>query len=169
MTLGVVSDTHGNRDLMLGTARLMRDVLGVEIFYHLGDDYGDGQELVRHGYAVRAVPGLWCREYHDGQVANRLLDEVDGLLVAAAHAEKDLLAAHRAASIVLTGHTHEASLELIGASLYVNPGHLKGTAHRGERASFATLALAPDTVHAAIHEVDGTVRRQTDVPRARLA
>lgn len=167
MMIGVMSDTHGNLALMHRVANLMVHALDVEIIFHLGDDFSDAQDLARSGYDVRMVPGLWCPEYTDGRIPNRLIETVDGVSIAAVHAEKDLRAIERAADVVLAGHTHEAALVRLGRSLYLNPGHLSKKSRRGGKASFATLAIEPDTLRTTIHETDGSVRTAKTVKKTR--
>ncbi len=166
MIIGVMSDTHGRLPLMHRVANLMVNALDVEIMFHLGDDFSDAQDLGRNGHDVRMVPGLWCPEYHDGRIPNRIIETVDGVSIAAVHAEKDLRAIERAADVVLTGHTHKAALERIGASLYLNPGHLSGSSRRGGKPSFATLAIEPGALRATIHETNGSVRTTKKIKRA---
>jgi len=168
MIFGAMSDTHGNSVLMHEAACTMKDEFGADLIFHLGDDYEDAVELEMAGYEVRKVPGLWCPAYHDSRVPRHLLETVDGVAVACAHAEKDLRAVERAASIILIGHTHTASLQLLGRSLYVNPGHLKARVSRGRRASFALIEIAPHAVHARILGLEGTARTHLTVDRSRL-
>ena len=163
--LGVLGDTHGNRPLMHQAVDLMLAQHPVDLFFHLGDDYGDAKELAACGYPVRMVPGLWCPEYHDGRVPNRLLETIDGLTIAAAHADKDLGATGEKASIVLTGHTHVARISLNDASLHVNPGHLKGPRSRRQRASCAVIAIDDGLVRAAILDISGKKRAEQTVRR----
>ena len=167
MIIGVMSDTHGHLDLMHRVANLMVHALDVEIIIHLGDAFSDAQELGRNGYDVRMVPGLWCAEYRDGRIPKRLIETVDGVSIAAAHADKDLRAMERAADVVLTGHTHQAALARLGNALYVNPGHLSGQSRRGGDPSFATVAVEPNAIRATIHETDGMVRRTKKMKRTR--
>jgi putative phosphoesterase len=169
MILGVMSDTHGNRRLMCEVAATMEAAHGATVIFHLGDDYDDGEALARAGHTVRRVPGLWCAAYRDGRIPRRLLETLDGVTVACAHAEKDLRHTERAAAVILTGHTHRAAVCLLGRSLYVNPGHLAATRNRGQRASYAVVDIGPETVRAAIHEATGRVRTEIIVERARLA
>jgi uncharacterized protein len=170
MILGVMSDTHGNLRLMQEVAEAMRDRFQVEVIFHLGDDYRDSESLISAGFTVHRVPGLWCPEYQDSRVSKRFIDTFDGISVACAHADKDLRYIERAAAIILTGHTHAARVELIGQSLYINPGHLKEPVCRNERASYAILAIDGDSVSATIREI-GThrVRSELRVSRSQLA
>jgi len=169
MVIGVMSDTHGNGALMLDVARLMTGTFQVEAVFHLGDDYRDALDLRQAGFEVRMVPGLWCPEYHDSRIPKRLVEDIEGLSVVCAHADRDLRHIHYAASIILTGHTHVARIEHIGFSLYVSPGHLKSQTDRGERPSFATVNLGEYDVTAAVHETSGRVRFARTVPRSKLA
>jgi len=170
MILGVMSDTHGNLRLMQETAQAMRDRFKVETVFHLGDDYRDAEGLITAGFTVHRVPGLWCPEYQDSSVSKRFMDKFDGLSVACAHADKDLRYIERAAAIILTGHTHTARIELLGPSLYVNPGHLKEPVCHNERASYALLEITEDSVRVTIREI-GThkIRTEKRVSRSQLA
>jgi uncharacterized protein len=170
MILGVMSDTHGNSRLMHDAAQTLTGDLRAELLFHLGDDYIDSEELILAGYAVRRVPGLWCPQYQDARIPKRFVETFDGLQVAWAHAEKDLRFPERAAAIILTGHTHQADIVLLGHSLYVNPGHLKAPICQDIPASYGLIEIGPAEVHAAIYDA-GThrLRLQTTVPRQRLA
>lgn len=156
--LGVMSDTHGNRRLMHEVADRMVASLGVSTIYHAGDDFADAEELDFAGHIVRMVPGLWCPAYTAGRVPRQILDHVDGLSVAMAHAEKDLRHVERSASVIITGHTHLASVERLGSSVYLNPGHLKAPVDRGQRPSFARIVLEASIFEITIHETSGDVR-----------
>jgi len=169
MILGVMSDTHGNRKLMHQVANLMTDRLRVDVILHLGDDYPDAQELAMTGAQVRMVPGLWCDAYQNGRIPKRLVENFDGVNVAMAHADKDLRFTERAAAIILTGHTHTGVIHRIGPCIYMNPGHLKAEHDRNEDASFGTITIESDTVHCAIHELNGEIRSEVTALRSELA
>lgn len=169
MIIGVISDTHGNRRMMHEVADYLTARHRVELIIHVGDDYADAAELAMAGHAVRMVPGLWCPEYTSGRVPKRIVETLGGITISAAHAAKDLRAAELAASIVLTGHTHVATIERIGASLHVNPGHLKSKFDRGQRPSYAIIETSDGAVTVSIHELSGDVRHRVMVNRAELA
>lgn len=169
MVIGVMSDTHGNRRLMHLVADLMRRDHRAELIIHVGDNYADALELKAAGHHVKMVPGLWCDEYHDGRVPNRIKMNCDGIAVSAAHAEKDLGAAELAASVVLTGHTHVAKIEKLGRSVHVNPGHLKHPKlDRGQRPSFAIISTSQDEISVSIFELDGRMRESASFNRDQL-
>jgi len=151
MIAGVLSDSHGNLELMLAVADTMTAQHGAECIFHLGDDYADAVFLERNGYDVRKVPGLWCPEYRDSRIPKRLVEQIEGVTVACAHADKDLRAVERAADVVMTGHTHAPRIELLGKTLHVNPGHVKGLESRGHAASYAVLEIAERRVRAVLH------------------
>lgn len=169
MILGVMSDTHGNRRLMHRVADLMTGQLNVELIFHLGDDYTDGEELQLSGHEVRIVPGLWCEDYKSGRVAKCLVEEIDGLTIVCAHADADVIIPPDGAAIILTGHTHRACIELVGRSLHVDPGHLRGPRDRKQPPSFATVNIGAEDVRASIHELAGAIRLEKTVSRAHLA
>ncbi|MBX7258806.1 MAG: metallophosphoesterase family protein [Candidatus Hydrogenedentes bacterium] len=167
--IGVISDTHGNLKLMFRAVGVLTNELDVELFYHVGDNYDDAEALAHAGHAVRMVPGLWCPEYHNTRVPNRIAESIDGITVVAVHAEKDLRGADWGASIILTGHTHVARVDKLGRTLHVNPGHLKSMFDRGERPSFATIETSDKEVRVKVHELSGDVRIDVRVPREELA
>lgn len=167
--LGVMSDTHGNSPLMHRVADYMVQQLGVQIVFHLGDDYTDAEELMLAGHDVRRVPGLWCYEYQDSRIPKRILEEMGGITVAAVHAEKDLRFSERAAGVILVGHTHEPRIMKLGLSLYVNPGHLKSPVNRGNPATFALVEISEDTISAALYGWEGIEREWVTIPREQLA
>ncbi len=169
MIIGVMSDTHGNRVVMHQVADYMKYMLKVELIYHLGDDYRDAQDLALAGHNVHMVPGLWCPEYESGHIPNFLIEQVDGLTLAAAHAEKDLRAQCRAAAIILVGHTHKPKIEHIGWSLYINPGHMRGDYHSGQRATYAVIEITPESVQTRIYNVLGQPVLESVVSREKLA
>lgn len=162
--IGVMSDTHGNVRWMHEAAGLMKERFGVDVIFHVGDDYRDAEELAMAGYDVRMVAGLWCDEYRSPKL--RWFNEtIDGVRIAGCHADKDLRATERGADIVLTGHTHVAAIEPIGNTLYLNPGHLKRDLDRGQRPSFATITLDNGHITARIHERNGAIRNECLLPR----
>lgn len=169
MIIGVMSDTHGNSRLMQHVAAEMVQRFEAGLIFHLGDDYADSEELILSGYPVRRVPGLWCAEYHDARIPNRIIDAVDGLQVSCAHAEKDLRGVERAAAIVLTGHTHVPNVSVLARSLYVNPGHLKSAVNRNQQATYAIIEIGPEEVCAAIRDaMTGSVLWDKRLGRAEI-
>lgn len=169
MIIGVISDTHGNLELIEAAADFLHGQLRAGLVFHLGDDYRDASGAARAGMPVLAVPGLWCPEYNNPKTPRRLIETVDGLDIACAHAQKDLLALGLAAAICLTGHTHEYNIALLGRSLHVNPGHLKSAFSKGQPPSFAAIHIEPESVRAVIHAAyGGQVLEQTEVSRSLL-
>ncbi|HOE66190.1 MAG TPA: metallophosphoesterase family protein [Candidatus Hydrogenedentes bacterium] len=169
MVIGVMSDTHGNRPLMHAVAAHLCGKLGAGLLFHLGDDYRDAVELAEAGYEMRMVPGLWCPEYHDFRIPRRIVEDIEGVSVACAHADRDLRAATFAAAVILTGHTHVPRIERVGFSLYVNPGHLKARSDRGAFPTFAGVDIGSDVVVARIYDMDWRVCDEKRVLRGELA
>jgi uncharacterized protein len=169
MIFGAMSDTHGNRALMFAVADRMIHDHHAETIFHLGDDYADVEELRNAGYPVQGVPGLWCREYHLPQVPNVIVEEFDGIRVAATHAEQDIRGKMARAAVLLTGHTHEAAIRMVRGRIRVNPGHLKGEISRGQAASYAILTIEKPVITVAIHDWNGALRRKETFNTADLA
>lgn len=164
-----MSDTHGNRTLMMRVAKIMQSQFETGKILHIGDDFSDAQELILHGFDVSMVPGLWCEEYQNPKVQKRVIEKVRGVSIAFAHTDKDLRHQEYAAAVVITGHTHVAKLERVGSSIFMNPGHLKSLYDRGQNPSFGLLYISESEVKAEIHEVTGGLRMHLRAPRAELA
>ena len=160
MILGVMSDTHGNVRLMHRVADLLSQKFSAEIIIHLGDDYADAGQLEMAGYAVWAVPGLWCPEYHSYRVPKARVETVLGRRIGFAHSERDIDLVRPGTDLLLTGHTHAARITLEQGAVSMNPGHLRRPTDRGEHASFGLITLSGQETLCAIHEADGNLRLQ---------
>ncbi len=155
MIVGVVSDTHGNRQGMLQAAERLK-FLGVQTVLHLGDDYRDFDTLSRAGLKVIGVPGVYCPEYRDPAVPNRLMVELGGLKFLLTHTESrhkndgpgdpDPEMACYEVDAVLFGHTHTPTLEERQGKAWINPGHLRDCTDRGYPPTFALLNISPPEI-----------------------
>ncbi len=151
--IGIVSDSHGERENLRRAAELLRRDWNVELFAHLGDECEDAEVLKETGLEVLQVPGVFCSHYRDPAVPNRVLKELAGWRLLFTHTssphENDLpgdlnpqeLAATGAVDVVAFGHTHIPELRLTGDVLWLNPGHLKESDKKGYPPSFAILEL----------------------------
>jgi uncharacterized protein len=152
MRVGVVSDTHGNVQGMRRLAQMLK-ARGVATVLHVGDDYRDLDTLKENGLEVIGVPGVYCREYGDPAVPNRLVVELGGLKMLLTHTARrhkhdgpddpDPQTLARQVQIVLFGHTHVPALEERRGVLWLNPGHLKDRPDRGHPPTYALLELSP--------------------------
>jgi putative phosphoesterase len=155
MLLGVVSDTHGNIEGMRRLAEVLR-TKGAFTLLHVGDDYRDVKTLKQFGLEVMGVPGLFCREYGDPRVPNRLVVELNGVKLLLTHTESrhkndapgdpDPQVLAQEVEIVLFGHTHQPALQERQGVLWLNPGHLRNRKDRGYPPTFALLVLSPEKV-----------------------
>ena len=157
MVIGVLSDSHGNLELM-HNALVLLDTCGVTRVYHLGDDYSDTEQLVAEGRTVGRVPGIYAQEYKDPAVPNKLVENVDGIRIMFVHAEQDVTGADLAASdIVCVGHTHIHELRDDVHHLMVNPGHLKGPTSKNQPPSCVVIETGAGRATVRIMELDGRV------------
>lgn len=140
--IGVASDTHSNRDLAERALDVMTD-FKVERIYHLGDDYRDAEWFEQTGLPVVVVPGLYCPEYSQNSVPNTITEELTGRRHLLVHSEASIKKSELGnADVIFSGHTHKPRVEREGSIIYVNPGHLKDTTHRG---GFASIAIVEAT------------------------
>ncbi|MFZ2087053.1 MAG: metallophosphoesterase family protein [Desulfobaccales bacterium] len=152
MIMGVVSDTHGNREGMLLLAERLKS-MGIQTLLHLGDDYRDIGTLAQTGLEVLGVPGLYCPEYLDPTIPNRQIVELGGLKFLLSHTETrssyddpedlDPEMACYAVDAVLFGHSHTPVVSERQGVIWINPGHLRDRTDRGSPPSFALLHISP--------------------------
>ncbi len=165
MIVGVVSDTHGNREGMLLLADRLKS-LGIQTLLHLGDDYRDLAILTQSGLEVLGVPGVYCPEYRDPKIPNRWIVELGGLRFLLTHTEcrhkfdgpgdPDPEMACYEVDAVLFGHTHTPLLEERQGVAWINPGHLRERTDRGHPPTFALLHISPPELKVQVQRlVDG--------------
>jgi hypothetical protein len=160
MRIGIISDTHKNRDLH---AMALDELLshGASKIYHLGDNYSDGELEIEYGVDLIRVPGIYCPEYTDEIVEKAAFDTIQGVGVVMAHvlndiSEKDIMCN----DIILYGHTHKTELKVENGKLYLNPGHMKSDKDKGRLPSYGLLSIDCGKIEAAIYEIGGkTVSR----------
>ncbi len=154
MLLGILSDTHGNIEAIQEAASHFL-AAKVDLVLHLGDDYLDILFLEAVNLKVLAVPGLYCPEYLDPAIANRRIENLEGVRILMTHSpamskfdQPSDVDPEEAApvDIVLYGHTHIPKIEEKQGVLWVNPGHLKTHDRRGYPLSYALMNLTPPTV-----------------------
>ena len=151
-----MSDTHKNVDLMNHAADLMIDTFGVEIIYHLGDDYEDSGVLAARGVQVTRVPGIYDKEYSDPAIPKRMMEEVQGVKILAAHAAKTIPQNEiDAVDIILVGHTHIYEITSMGNAVVFNPGHLKGASDKGRKPTFGIIQIDDDRIRVTVHDLNG--------------
>jgi putative phosphoesterase len=163
MIVGVVSDTHGNREGMLLLAERLKS-LGVQTLLHLGDDYRDLETLIQAGLEVLGVPGLYCPEYRDPSIPNRQIVELGGLKFLLTHTEArsgydgpgdlDPEMACYEVDAVLFGHSHTPRLSERQGVVWINPGHLRNRTDRGSPPSFALLHISPTELKVQVFQLE---------------
>jgi hypothetical protein len=142
MLVGVISDTHG----LLPDAVL--DVFaGVAHILHAGD-VGD-PSLLERLEAIAPVTAVRGNTDH-GELKQRLADselvQVAGHGVLLTHRPSGLadLGLPEGVDIVVTGHTHRASVERRGDVLYLNPGPAGAPGRDGRGPTVAVLDCSED-------------------------
>lgn len=162
MKIGLMSDTHGDLENMKKAARFMVEKGKVELIVHLGDDYRDAEALNGMKVKIVKVPGVYCREYEDSAVSNRLVMELGGWKTLITHTptshSNDLpqdprpeeLMRTAAVRVIIYGHTHAPKAVQEGGFIFINPGHLKTGDRRGHQPSFALLDFMPEALEVEI-------------------
>ncbi len=156
MKIGIVSDTHRNREYLHKAVDFLMLKHKIAALYHLGDDYDDVQDLGEKHLEVVQVPGVYDERYRNGSLPAKVSETVLGLQILLVHTiDKDLTAEDIAKSdIILHGHTHKAEIRLDDGDLYVNPGHLKGKLDKNMHPSFGLLGIEDNQVTIKIFSLD---------------
>jgi putative phosphoesterase len=156
MIIGVMSDTHRNMDLMNDAAALMVDTFGATAIYHLGDDHEDSAALANRGVQLVRIPGTYDKEYGDPDIPQRVTENVAGVTILAAHAEKTIPQNEfEAATIVLVGHTHLHEIRPTANGIVFNPGHLKSASEKGREPTFGIIEVDQHSIRLAIYDLNG--------------
>jgi len=156
MKIGVVSDTHRNKEYLLKAVNWLQKRNKIAMLFHLGDDYEDVMALTETYIEVVQVPGIYDERYKDGSLPAKTIETVQGLGILLVHSyEKDITREDTLRSnIILYGHTHRAELRLEDGLLYMNPGHLKGPLDKNIPPSFGLLDIQDRGVNATIFNLD---------------
>ncbi|MHB1136503.1 MAG: metallophosphoesterase family protein [Coriobacteriia bacterium] len=151
MLLGIISDTHGVLPPAIDAV-----FAGVDRIIHAGDV--GGSSIIDHLETI--APVIAVRGNMDtGDLGWRLQEQ------ALLHfGEHRILVVHQAASVpgdglpagvsvVVSGHTHRASIESVDGILYVNPGSAGGHSRDGRGPTVALLDCAAEPPFARIVEL----------------
>ncbi len=155
MKILVTSDSHGNYPLLF---RASDSAAPVDAVIHLGDGGSDADLLSRiTGLQVIRVAGN-CD--HGDAAPRELLWECAGIRFLLTHGDRygvknglgllERRAQQQGAQVVLYGHSHRAGIRNSSNILFINPGTLMKCA---DRASYATLEIAPHGVTPLLHDL----------------
>ncbi|MCU0611390.1 MAG: metallophosphatase family protein [Candidatus Eisenbacteria bacterium] len=146
--LAVVSDTHGNVQLLSSALSLSRAGGRLDAVIHLGDEHTDLEGLTIEGEEALGVPGLQHPSYGGGTTPIALVRRMGGVTMAMAHQPSDLpsLRDFPGPRLFLHGHTHSLALSAEPSGVRFNPGHLSGRVDRGRPPSFGIVEIAEDGV-----------------------
>jgi putative phosphoesterase len=168
MKIGVVSDTHGNTDLLETAVDWMVRKHKIAMLCHLGDEYDDVRGLEDRYLEIVQVPGIYDERYKDGSLPAKLCETVLGLAILLAHScEKDVSKGDvQRSDIILYGHTHREELRLVDGKLFMNPGHLKGPLDKNMPPTFGMLTIQDRSASAAIYGLDFKRVRSMELMRS---
>lgn len=168
MKIGVVSDTHRNRECLDSVVNWLVNRHRIAMLYHLGDDYEDVIGISSRGVEIAQVPGIYHTTYRDGSLEPKHLETVLGLRVVLVHSfEKDITAEDKAVSdVILYGHTHRPEIKLEDGLLMMNPGHLKGTKDKNVDPSFGLLDIQERSVSVRIFGMDYKELKSVELVRS---
>jgi hypothetical protein len=168
MKIGIISDTHGNIELLESAADWLIERQKIAVLYHLGDDYDDVACLADRFVEIVQVPGLYDSRYKDGSLPAKLFEMVQGLTILVTHSyEKDATKEDiRRSDIIVSGHSHREEIRLVDGRLYINPGHLKGPLDKNMPPSFGMLTLLDKSVSVGIYGTNFKIIKAMEVARS---
>ena len=170
MKLGVVSDTH-KHIVNLSKAIELLKAMGVDRIIHLGDDYGDIDEVGERD-AIR-IPGVFSDFYQRKDIQNRRIENFAGWRFLLTHTvashphdlpgdpvPEELINA-RKVQVVLHGHTHIPEIRQENGVIFLNPGHLKNEDKKGFPPSFGYIELTINKILMRIYDLrDRSIKQE---------
>lgn len=143
----VVSDSHGDRDVLVDLAETYRGK--VDKMFHCGDSELEVSDVLWNDFIVVKGNCDYDPEFPDVIVEKTGVDTIFmshghladvrlGLLTIATQA------AEVNSTIVLFGHTHEIQCDVQGTTLYLNPGSISQPRGVIQFKSYAVIESTPD-------------------------
>jgi len=156
MKIGIVSDTHRNKEFLNSAVDWLVNRQKIAVLYHLGDDYDDVKELGDLFLEIVQVPGIYDERYKKGTLPAKIVETILGLNIMLVHSvEKDLSDNDLSRSdIILYGHSHHEELRLEDGRLFMNPGHMKGPLEKNMPPTFGLLNIMDREVSATIFNMN---------------
>jgi hypothetical protein len=165
MIIGVVSDSHKNLAYLRKAIELIIEK-GAECIIHLGDDYGDAEILNEYPIRSLRVPGVFCPEYFDKDIKNRIIEEISGKKILITHTlsshkndqREDLVPEdvirNNDVDLVLFGHTHLYEIKKDGDIIMFNPGHLQEIMTKGRSATFGIVEIIDKGITCTVFDLE---------------
>jgi uncharacterized protein len=168
MKIGVVSDTHRNKELLKKAVDWMVSRQKIAALYHLGDDYDDVADLGEYFLEIVQIPGTYDERYKNGTLPAKISETILGVSMLLVHTiEKDLTNNDLVKSdIILHGHTHKEELRLEDGKLFLNPGHLKGPMEKNAPPTFGIITIGDREVTATIYDMNFKVVKNMELLRS---
>jgi len=163
LKMGVVSDSHGNTELLRRVALHMVKEHGVTTIVHLGDEHSDVEVISDLDTEVITVPGVFHPDYRNPEIANRIIRSFHGWTFMLSHTstphQNDLTddpdpeeaVNYHKVDVLLFGHTHIPLVEVRNGVLCVNPGNLKDD-DKKHGPTYAILRINEDEIEATIYD-----------------
>ena len=168
MKIGIISDTHGNIELLESAVDWLIQRQKIGMLYHLGDDYDDVTCLADRYIEIVQLPGLYDNRYKDCSLPAKLFEMVQGITILVVHSyEKDATKEDiRRSDIIVGGHTHREEIKIEDGRLFINPGHLKGPLDKNMPPSFGLLTIQDKSVSVAIYGTNFKALRTMELVRS---
>lgn len=168
MKIGIVSDTHRNKELLLNAVEWLVTRQKISTLYHLGDDYDDVNDLGDLYIDMVQVPGVYDERYKNGSLPAKIFENLLGISILLVHSiDKDLTDDDISKSdIILHGHTHKEELRLEDGKLYMNPGHLKGPLDKNMPPTFGLLSILDRDITATIYNLNFKIVQSIELLRS---
>jgi putative phosphoesterase len=140
MKLGILSDTHDNKDNLKSVLEIYR-AQDIHRVFHLGDMTSPATAQLLGGFELLYLTGHMDRDpvglratilslHPENQIVESFTGDVEGISMAAVHGHREPSVEELAQSgkyqFVLCGHTHRRRDEVMGETRIINPGALGG-------------------------------------------
>lgn len=149
MQIGIISDTHG-----VLSDTLLRQLSSCDYILHAGDIgskncYEKLRALKKPLYIIR---GNCDKGDYATYLPETLAAPIGGKIFYLIHKKNQLPYPLPEADFIITGHTHQYSVQTRGSVTYINPGSA-GKSRGDNMPSMAVLTLTPDGYTVTRHEV----------------
>ncbi len=158
MKIGVLSDSHGNRNSLIKALKKMGKV---DVIFHLGDFVKDSEHIGNFHQGHIYVVGGNCDCFVNANAPSELEVDIGGKKVFATHGHKYRVknglntlyykGIEIGADIILFGHTHNSQIIKVDDMVMMNPGSISRP-RNAQRSTYGIIEIENGNIKPGIFE-----------------